>query len=154
MFYSKTVLCTWFICSCIFLRLNEHFLFFLVGATKNIQVDVCADESCKLCGITEEVDKNRWFTVYCEGGPMQGNLIQLTNPTINYLVFCEMKIYGHGLLFSIFYSSPQFTSKVCPKTENTFSRQFSDFTLFDGQNKKTEPKNKGQLVMSKCKKDL
>ena len=136
-----------------FLRLNEDFYFFL-DSTIFIRVEVCADEACKLCGITNEADKNMWFTVYCKGGPLQGNQIQLTNPTKDYLAFCEMKIYGYGLVFSIFYTSPQFTSKVCPKTENTFSRQFSGFTSSDGQNKKTEPKNKGQLVMSKCKKEL
>ena len=100
---------------------------FLVDATKNIRVEVCADESCKLCGITEEFDKNMWFTVHCEDAPLPGNQIQLTNPTKGFLQFCEMKIYGYGLLFSIFYSSPQFTSKVCPKTENTFFEAISRF---------------------------
>ena len=51
--------------------------------------------ACQMCGTTEAVAGSKWVTVECQGGPLQGNQVQLKNPTIH-LIFCEMKVFGYG----------------------------------------------------------
>lgn len=59
-----------------------------------IEIRVCTKGgACSYCGNPAAVGGGQWATINCQGGPLEGNEIQLTNPR-QYLQFCEMKIYG------------------------------------------------------------
>ena len=62
--------------------------------TSKIDIEVCIKGGeCQFCGNPGEAPESAWVTVTCQGGPIQGNEIQLRNDN-HHLQFCEMIIQG------------------------------------------------------------
>ena len=73
------------------------FTLILAEAAEGIWVDVCSyGRKCSPCGVLTMTPKGQWGGVYCLGGMIAGNEIQLKH-SYQSLGFCEIEIFGKTL---------------------------------------------------------
>ena len=67
---------------------------FSVEKIEGIWVEVCSyGRSCLPCGILTSTPRGHWGGVYCLGGMISGNEVQLRH-SYQTLVLCEVEIFG------------------------------------------------------------
>ena len=71
--------------------LLETVLFVTAERMALVQIYVCKDEQCFLCGYAPEVGVQQWAETVCNNGPISGDRVRLQKPG-EYLDFCEVKI--------------------------------------------------------------
>ena len=69
-------------------------LCFVEGDTaEGIFVDVCSHFQCQPCGVAFKTEPGIWSGVYCLGGMIPGDEIQLTH-SYKKLSFCGVEVFG------------------------------------------------------------
>ena len=60
---------------------------------------------CWPCGVVAETDPEKWASVYCTGGWVEGNQIKVAH-SYEVLQFCEIQVFGTELSKSSLFSFP------------------------------------------------
>ena len=84
---------------------------------EGIHVSVCQYpwNKCYPCGVVADTDPEKWASVYCTGGWVEGNQIKVTH-SYEVLQFCEIEVFGIEL--SKLYPLPS----RCDEKRETVSR--------------------------------
>ena len=72
---------------------------------EGMQVFVCRfpENKCLPCGVAARTDSEKWASVYCTGGWVEGNQIKVTH-SYGVLQFCEVQVFGTELSKSLRFS--------------------------------------------------
>ena len=73
----------------------------ILGSTiEGLSVFVCqfppTNRGCRPCGFASSTQEENWTVVYCTGGMVEGNSLEIIHP-YNNLKLCEVQIFGKQL---------------------------------------------------------